>query len=192
MKEVIVGLVGYHASGKGTVADTLEEQFGFYKTSLSDRIREEARKRGESLERESLRVIGNDLREKEGPDVLVKRTMEIVEAGGYKRVVIDSVRNPAEVKAIKELGGEIVAVLASLEMRLKWIQERGRMGDATNMEELKESDWLENQSDGGDHVQNIDECIKMADLHINNNGAKEELIQKTKVELAPKLDLNPS
>src|SRR5205823_13562960 len=95
---MLIGLTGRNASGKGEVAKYLEKK-SFYYYSLSDVIREEVRKRGHAMTRETLIDTGNELRQKNGPGVLAQRILTKVEDD--KNYVIDSIRNASEVEALR-------------------------------------------------------------------------------------------
>ena len=55
---MIVGVTGFFAAGKDTVAEILQER-GFRHVSLSDIIREEIRSRGEEVTIPHLTTVGN-------------------------------------------------------------------------------------------------------------------------------------
>src|SRR5437867_3260184 len=88
---MLIGLTGRNASGKGEVAKYLEKK-SFYYHSLSDVIRDEIRRRGQPLTRETLIETGNELRQRYGSAVLAERILERIE--NDKHYVIDSIRNP--------------------------------------------------------------------------------------------------
>ena len=69
---MIIGLTGKNGSGKGEAAHFLKER-GFHYYSLSDALRDEAKKRGQEVTRDTLLALGNELREKEGPGCLAER-----------------------------------------------------------------------------------------------------------------------
>src|ERR1051325_1658768 len=95
---MLIGLTGRNASGKGEVAKYLEKK-SFYYYSLSDVIRDEVRKRGQPLTRENLIDTGNELRKQNGPGILAHRILTKIEDD--KNYVIDSIRNPSEVEALR-------------------------------------------------------------------------------------------
>lgn len=70
--DLVIGLTGPNAAGKGEVASVLVER-GFVYHSLSDVVREEATARGLDHSRENLIRVGNDLRARFGPGVLAER-----------------------------------------------------------------------------------------------------------------------
>ena len=69
---MIIGLTGRNASGKGEVAEYLKSK-GFVYLSLSDELREEATNLGIEHTRDNLIKLGNELREKYGPNYLAAK-----------------------------------------------------------------------------------------------------------------------
>ncbi len=125
MKRIVIGLVGPISSGKGYLGEYLGEH-GFFYTSTSDRVREEADRRGVGKTRDNLQDIGNELRENYGVDVLVQRCLALI-PDEAEQIVIDGMRNPGEALFVKEqMGGSIIAVDAPVELRLKWYLERAK------------------------------------------------------------------
>jgi dephospho-CoA kinase len=183
MKQII-GLVGLSVSGKGTVSKLLEKEFGFFATSLSDRIREELDRREIVETRDWMRKVGNELREKYGADILVKRTEEMISDRHLQKVVIDSVRNPTEVEEIRRMGGIILGVEASAEKRFELMKMRGRNGDALTWEEFLRLDEEEERAE--DFGQQNSKCLEMADKTIKNDGTGEDLKEKIR-QLIPSL-----
>src|SRR3990167_1806923 len=97
MPRKVIGLVGPIASGKGTVIDFLKEK-GFKAYSTSDVLKEEIAARGLEITRATCNAVSNDLRENLGADILAARTAEVIEQDNREYVVIDAIRNPAEIE----------------------------------------------------------------------------------------------
>ena len=174
-KKVIIGLTGKLGSGKGTIAEILATK-GFFSTSLSDRIREEIRSRNLDVTRERLLEVSDELRRKEGPTVLAKRTWEMVILSGKDRVVIDSIRGEAEVDYLKKQSGFfLVGVIADVATRFLRIKERGRESDPQTLEEFEKVEEKDVRSGKGLVGRNIQACLDKADFTIENNGTVEEL-----------------
>src|SRR3974390_238947 len=95
---MLIGLTGRNAAGKGEVARYLQKK-SFYYYSLSDAIREEIRARNEEPTRERLIIVGNELRQRYGSNILAERVLAKVEDD--KHYVIDSIRNPGEVETFR-------------------------------------------------------------------------------------------
>ena len=96
----VIGLVGPTSSGKGTVAQMFRER-GYEYYSLSDMIREEAVRRGLDLKvTRILQDLGDELRQKFGEAVLAERTVRKINMSEGRKIVIDSIRHPAEARFI--------------------------------------------------------------------------------------------
>ena len=173
MKQVVVGVVGPIASGKGELVKTLETK-DFARYSLSERIREELVKQGFEETRENLQDMGDKLRQRYGDDALVLSTLEKVSKSG-KRVVIESIRNPAEIVSLRQyLDAFILGISASQEKRFEHILARGRDGDPETWEEFKALDDREIAIQA-ESSQQVEKCLKMADRVIQNEGTLEDL-----------------
>jgi dephospho-CoA kinase len=173
---MIIGLTGKNASGKGEAANYLKSK-GFVYYSLSDVIREEATKRGFEHSRDKLIKLGNELRERFGPDFLAKNINEKIRTSHVEDFVIDSIRSPFEAKELmKNNDFVLVGIDAPVELRFKRLLERNRLGDAKTLEEFKEQEQRENLK--SDTNQQLDATFGMAKEIILNNGALDELHTK--------------
>lgn len=172
---MIIGLTGKYCAGKGIAAGHLMKKgFGYY--SLSDVVREETRKKNLEIFRENLIKIGNDLRKEFGNDVIARRIMERVDIN--RNYVIDSFRNPAEVKAFREREGFFLFFVdAPAEKRFERCLERKREGDPETLQEFRKLEEIELKSRDS-NAQQLEECRKLADYCLINDGTKEELWKK--------------
>lgn len=178
MARIIVGLVGPIAAGKSTTVEYLKNK-GYTSYSLSDRIREQILARGLPVTRETLNKVSNELRETLGADILAKRTAKLIEKDGFELVVVDSIRNPLEVNYLKErFGARIIGIVADQKKRFELFRNRGaNTAGITSWKEFKKLDDAE-LSQAGSHKQQINACLTLADIVIENNGTVEELKQK--------------
>ncbi|MFQ5720314.1 MAG: hypothetical protein ACE5IK_12265 [Acidobacteriota bacterium] len=105
--------------------------------------------------------------------------------------VVDSVRNPAEVAALRALGGfMLVAVVAPDALRFARIQSRGRAGDLQTLEEFQLFERRENS--GVVSEQRIDATVALADHVVDNAGSLDELRDHVRALLAsPRRDERP-
>jgi dephospho-CoA kinase len=157
-------LTGPNAAGKGEVASALA-RLGFRVHSLSDIVREEARREGLPPEREHLIAVGNRLRASRGPGVLAER---IVPRLGT-RDVVDSIRNPAEVDVLRRVEGFVLlGVCASVDSRFRRALARARPGDPTTLPAFQERERQENTSDP--HSQQLQATFRLADEILDNEG----------------------
>ncbi len=180
-----IGLAGPNAAGKGEVARYLQEN-GYAYHSLSDVVREEALRRGLTTGRGDLVQTGNDLRRREGPGALVIRLAPRL----VPPAVVDSIRNPGEVEALRRLPGFfLLAVDAPSEIRFRRTRERGRQGDATTLEEFRRSEQRENSA-RGDELR-IAATLRLADGVVMNDATLATLRQRVDgvlVRAAPAAD----
>ncbi len=170
---MIIGIAGSFAAGKGTVVDYLVASKGFAHYSASGFITEEIARRGLPVNRDSMIMVANDLRQKYGPTYIVDSLHERAKnAGG--NVVIESLRAVAEVKRIQELGGIVLGVDADSHVRYERAVMRKSVKDEVTYEEWKAQEKAESNPDD-DTKQNIFGALAMADHTIMNNGTVEEL-----------------
>jgi len=172
---MIIGITGYNASGKDSMADYLVSK-GFVHYSLSDIIREELRKKKKKITRENLIDLGNELRSKYGASVLAKKVSEKIKKG--QNYVITSIRNKEEVKELEKLEGFVlVHVYSDVKIRFERIKKRGNEKDAVkSVKELIEKEKLEESSE--DDKQQLHIVSKMAKVVIRNEGSLEEFYKK--------------
>lgn len=143
---------------------------GYTYHSLSDVVRREATDRRLPPSRENLVRIGNEMRRRDGPAALVKRLLP----GLVLPAVIDSIRNPGEVEALRRIDGFIlVAVLASEAVRFDRIRRRGRAGDPRTLEKFRRFEERENSRTAGE--QRIADTVALASAELRNDGPLEDL-----------------
>ncbi|MDD8024981.1 MAG: AAA family ATPase [Acidobacteriota bacterium] len=165
----LIGLTGTNGSGKGEAADWLRGR-GYSYLSLSDVIRDELRRDGIPETRDALIARGNALRQAFGPDVLARRVLARVEGP----TVVDSIRNPEEVAALRrEEGFVLIAFDAPAALRFERVVRRGRDESAADLEAFLRKEAEERGSDPA--AQQIDACIALADIRITNGGTLEDL-----------------
>ncbi len=131
---IIIGLTGRNAGGKTTAGQFLASK-GFNYLSLSDDIRDEAKQRGLADVRENLIALGNELRERHGPGALAELTVQRMQSD--RNYVVDSIRHPAEVMALKKAGSfSLFHIFAPLEARFARSLARDRAGDARTLQDF--------------------------------------------------------
>ncbi len=166
---IVLGLTGPNAAGKGEVADYLHT-CGFALHSLSNIVREEAQARGLPPEREHLIAVGNDLRRNGGPSVLADRL--IPRLGDQD--VVDSIRNPAEVRAFRALPHfTLIGVAAATEVRFRRSLGRARPGDPDTLESFEARERQENSDDP--NSQQLAATFEMSDRIVWNDSDLESL-----------------
>lgn len=163
--DLVLGLTGPNASGKGEAAEYLRS-LGFEVHSLSDVVRDETRARGLAPERQNLIRVGNELRREGGAGVLAQRILPRLTG----RSVVDSIRNPAEVHVLRGLDRFVLlGIRASTRVRFERSLARGRAGDASTLEEFEAAERQENASDP--NSQRLQATFDLADDVVENGGS---------------------
>jgi dCMP deaminase len=172
---IIIGLTGRNAAGKTTAGEALGTR-GFSYLSLSDVIREEAKRRGLEPLRENLTALGNELREKHGPGALAELTVARMQPD--RNYAVDSIRHPAEVMALKRAGSfSLFHIFAPLEARFARSMDRGRPGDAQTLQDFIRQEEREFASSNAASQQLL-ETERLADRRIDNDGALEDFMAR--------------
>jgi len=169
---MIIGITGTLGAGKGTVVEYLIKR-GFKHYSVREFLIEEIKKRGLQSNRDSMVLVANQLREINSPSFIVEKLYETAKKLGGD-CVIESIRTIGEVKAIKKLGGFLLAIDAEPQTRYVRIITRQSETDNITYDEFLNNEEREMFS-SDPNKQNLSACIKMADFVIQNNKAIWEL-----------------
>jgi dCMP deaminase len=179
---MIIGLTGKNGAGKTAVSDYLKSR-GFEYYSLSDEIRAEIRRRGLDITREVLIEVGNELREKSGPGVLAERILRNL--ANDQNYVIDSIRNPQEVEALRRRSDfTLLAIEADQATRFERSRARAREGAAQTLQQFIEEEARELSSENPANQQ-LNATRQKADLVVNNDGTLDELHRELDTLLPP-------
>lgn len=176
----IIGLSGTNGAGKDTVGHLLAAKHNLLFVSVSDLLREEARRRGQPVTREVLRTISAEWRREFGLGVLVDKAVEHCKSfdDKYDGVIACPMRNTGEAQHLKDLGGKLLWIDADPKLRYERIQanahHRGRQGeDQKTFEEFLEEERAEMQppADGDAATLNMAGVKQLADAVVQNDEA---------------------
>jgi len=171
---MIFGLTGKNGSGKSSVGKIFVSR-GYTLYSLSDILRETLDGENKKIVRESLIELGNLLRRQYGPSILADKTIKKMDLD--KNYVIDSIRNPQEVRSLRKLPGfQLICVEAPLEERFERSKKRNREGAELTLEAFREMESREihNPSPNG---QQLAATARLADHTIQNDQSLEALTE---------------
>jgi dephospho-CoA kinase len=178
----IIGISGTNGSGKDTVGQILEEDYGYLFVSVTDILRDELKKEGKPAERENLRKLSARWRKESGLGVLIDKAVEIFNAQEkeYKGLVVSSIRNVGEVEHIHELGGKVVWVDADPRVRYERITSRQRSSeDEKTFEEFLKEEQDEMHVYGDETTLAVGEVEKLCDIFIENNSNEKSVLEST-------------
>ena len=170
---IILGLTGSFAAGKGAVVEYLVKERAFQHFSASGFITEEIVRRGMDVNRDSMTIVGNEMRQMNGPAYIINTLYARAQETG-KDSIIESLRAVAEVRRIKELGGYVLGIDADPKLRYERALARKSEKDSVTYEEWRKQE--ETESNAKDPTkQNIFGALSESDFVIQNNGTLEEL-----------------
>jgi len=173
---MLIGVTGPIGSGTDTFGAMLVKN-GFERVSMSDYLREKMKSVGIEINRENMQDFGDKLRKEEGAGILARKLLAKILVSGKKNYVLESVRNPGEVKELKRLDNFVLVLVdAPVEVRFERVMKRARDSDEPQtLEEFKkweERDFGVGQPEYGQQQQAV---FKMADKKIINDGSLENL-----------------
>lgn len=179
----IIGLSGTNGAGKDAAGHTLALKHNFLFISITDLLREEAKRREIVVNRENLRLISAEWRRQYGYGVLIDRAYDVYDslAQKYAGLAIASLRNPHEADRIHELGGVVVWVDANSKTRYERIQanlaSRGRVvedGKSYDQFLLEEEQEMHTPPGGDEANLNMAGVKQRSDIILLNDGSNLE------------------
>jgi len=173
----IIGIAGTNGSGKDSVGEMLADRHGWLFVSVSEFLRDEARKRGLPIEREVLRTISAEWRREFGVGVLADKAVELFKHSGgkYKGLAVAPMRNPGEAQRVKDLDGKLIWVDADPQVRYKRIYSRQRSAeDKKTFEQFLAEEQAEMNHYGDEATLNMSGVKAKADIYLENNGSIEQ------------------
>lgn len=172
----IIGLSGTNGSGKDTVGHLLADNHGYLFISVTDLLRNEAKRRHLEVARENLREISAEWRRELGLGVLIDKAVAEYEkcADTCKGVVIASLRNPGEADAIHAFGGTVIWLDADPKVRYDRIQanaaSRGRAAeDNKTFEQFLAEEQIEMHASGDSATLDMGAVKERSDVFLDNS-----------------------
>ena len=172
-----IGITGTLGAGKGTIVDYLVKERGFVHFSVRDFITQEIERRGMPVNRDSMTIVGNDLRKQHSPSYITDELYKQAQETG-KNCIIESVRTPLEVSELRKHSNfYLFAIDADAKVRYERIVVRGSSTDNVSFETFIANEQREMTSDDP-NKQNLKACIEQADYLFSNDGDFEDLHKK--------------
>lgn len=166
-KRIVIGLTGYHRSGKDTAATYLEEKYGFHTLTFSDALKKRLKEKEKPITKMNMSKEGDKLREKKGRAAIAKELYQMIENRNLKRVVLNGFLSPEEVDYIRNevMNFHLIQIQAAPMKRF----ERRSEDEPDNEEEFFERDERDKENKGADKV------MEMSDYLIHNNSSIKNL-----------------
>lgn len=175
-QQIIIGITGTLGAGKGAVVEYLKTK-GFKHFSVREFLIAEIKKRNMPVNRDSMVIVANDLREKKYPGYIVECLYQKAKESN-NNAIIESLRNTGEVETLKQNGNfYLLAVDADPKNRYGRIIGRQSETDKISFEKFLADEQRE-MSASDAYSQNIGACMKMADFILLNNETFKELNQQ--------------
>lgn len=171
---ITIGITGTLGAGKGTIVEYLTQHHGFVHYSVRAYLVEEIERRGLPVDRDSMTMVGNDLRAMHSPAYIVEQLYDRAAKMG-RNCIIESVRTPGEVQALRAKGDFcLFAVDADPMIRYQRITRRGSATDHVSYDTFIANEQREMVSDDP-NKQNLKACIAQADYRFDNSGTVNQL-----------------
>jgi len=173
----IIGITGTIGAGKGTIVDYLVNNYGFKHYSVRDYLIREAKKQNLPLNRDTYVKIANELRNLHSPSFIIDELYKEAAQNGVN-AIIESIRTPGEIASLRTKDNfSLWAVDADPKIRYERIVARQSETDQISFETFLANEQREMTTDDPTK-QNLAECIRQADVRIDNNGDFETLFKQ--------------
>lgn len=178
---MIIGITGTIGAGKGTVVDFLVRR-GFVHQSARAFVTQEIERRGLPINRDSMVLVGNDLRQQHSSSYIVEQLYARAQQQGGD-AVIESIRTVGEVEALREHDRFfLLSVDADPKLRYERIRQRGLVTDGITLAQFQAEEQREMTSTDP-NKQNLGAVMALADATIRNDGTFAELYAKVEALL---------
>lgn len=173
---IVVGLTGQFGAGCTTVVAEYLKEEGFHYYSLSDIVKASAQKslgpfEYQKLSKKDLRRIlqdeGNRIREADAAAIAKEIHKEIKSARREnKDIVIDSIRNPAEVQYFSAALERFFLLALDASSEARWLRKQSDYEDEE--ERFKQDDMRDKGDEEPRHGQHTEACVYLSDVVIDN------------------------
>ena len=164
----VIGVVGMPASGKGEFSK-IASAMGIPVIVMGDMIRRAVTAAGLEPNDENFGATANRLRAEQGMDAIAQLCVPEIQKQVSPLVLVDGIRGDTEISLFRKtfFGFTVISIDSSFENRLTRIAARARSDDFTTADALRNRD--ERELGWG-----LGNALKMADLHLQNEGTLEE------------------
>lgn len=174
MANIVLGLAGEMASGKGTMAEYVKKTYHAESFRFSTIFRDVLDRLYIAQTRENLQKLSTTLRSSFGDDLLASVITEDVKKSIADIVIIDGVRREEDIIFLKKIPSfQLVYIDADMRTRYNRIILRNENIDDHN--KTFEKFVEQNKNEAESHILSLKSC---ADIIIDNSGTVEQLYEK--------------
>jgi len=171
--KLVIGLIGRIGSGKGFVGDYLCENYDAKRHTISEILSDILKRLHLPVKREYLQKLGASLRSGLGHGVIVNALKGDIKKDKSQIIIIDGIRYMNEVEMLRGFENNLLlGVDANPKLRYERCVLRGEKDEG----KITLSEFLENEN--RETEKYINDVMKESDYTLNNDGTKEELIEK--------------
>ncbi len=164
----VIGVVGMPASGKGEFSK-IAAGMGIPVIVMGDMIRNAVKEAGLEPSDTNFGATANRLRAERGMDAIAQLCVPEIRRQSAPLVLVDGIRGDTEIALFRKnfTGFTVISIDSSFDNRLARIAARARSDDFTTADALHNRDTRE-------LGWGLGNALKMADLHLKNEGTLEE------------------
>jgi dephospho-CoA kinase len=166
----VIGVAGMRAAGKSIVNEVANEM-GVKSLEMRSIVVELMKEKGIELTNRSLREFADELRKKEGYDIVARKMIGRINGMNENALVVNGIRGYEELKRFREAFGNnfaLIGVFAPQKVRFDRVMKRNLPEDPKSWEEFV---WADEKELGW----GIADSFAFSDYMIVNTGSKEEM-----------------
>ncbi|WP_455368589.1 AAA family ATPase [[Eubacterium] cellulosolvens] len=169
--KTVIAIAGMPGAGKAVASNTAKE-FGIQVFLCGDVLREEAKNRKIVATPENFGKLMLQMRQDEGPSVMIKRLLPRISEAKSKIVMVEGLRSIDELESLMNTFKVILlAIHANPKQRYQRLISRGRGDDPKTIDEF-------NARDSRELSLGVGSVIALADYMIMNDSTLEKFQQK--------------
>ena len=164
---IVIGITGTNGSGKGAIVQYLKKK-GYKHFSAREFIVNKIKEKGMDVNRNSMRIIADDMRKKFGPSYIID-SLYFESIKSKNNSIIESIRCPGEILSLKKNKNfYLFSVDAPRNIRFERISKRNSSTDNVSFEEFvsqEEMEWNNIEP----IKMNVRKCIELSDYKFIND-----------------------
>ena len=180
---IVIGVAGMRAAGKSIVNEVAKE-LGVNSIEMRSIVVEMMKDNGMGINNRTLREFADELRKKEGYDVVARKTIERIRSVRDRALVVNGIRGYEELKRFKEAFGDdfvLIGVFAPQKTRFDRVMKRNLPEDPKSWDEFV---WADEKELGW----GVADSFAFSDYLVVNTGAKEGMRKEVKALLKELLE----